>query len=210
MAAVATKKDKRFWDRLAEKYARTPIADEDAYRLKLDMTREYFTPESRVFEFGCGTGSTALLHAPFVADIDAIDLSTEMIAIADRKAREAGVTNVHFAQGDIATVPMKEGAYDVVLGLSILHLVRNRRDVLRRVHAFLKPGGTFVSSTACLSEMGFWRFVLPLMQAIGKAPAVSVFSPDELVAELSDAGFEVVHQWQPKKNAAQFLVARKR
>lgn len=56
----------KFWDRMANKYARQPIADEAAYQHKLDVTRQHFTPQSKVLEFGCGTGSTALLHAPHV------------------------------------------------------------------------------------------------------------------------------------------------
>jgi hypothetical protein len=49
----------RFWDRMAGRYSRQPIADEAAYREKLSSTRHYFEPGCRVPEFGCGTGSTA-------------------------------------------------------------------------------------------------------------------------------------------------------
>lgn len=207
---TATTGDKRFWDKVADKYSRDKIADEDAYRQKLDITREYFTPESRVFEFGCGTGSTALLHAPYVAHIDATDLSSEMIAISNQKAADAGITNVTFTQGDIASFSDRTASYDVILGLSVLHLLRDRRGALDAVHSMLRPGGVFVSSTACLSDMGIWKFLLPVMKAIGKAPHVDVFSQDELIASQVNAGFELVHQWRPKKNAAVFLVARKR
>lgn len=206
---TATHRDKRFWDQIAEKYSREQIADEAAYNSKLDMTREYFTPSSRVFEFGCGTGSTALVHAPFVEQIDAVDLSSEMIAIARRKATAAGIENVAFAQGDIADIHGKDGAYDVVLGLSVLHLLRDRHAVLTRIGDMLKPGGVFVSSTTCLKELGFWRFALPVMQMVGKAPHVAVFSSQELVEDQTRAGLQVIHQWQPKKKAAVFLVARK-
>ena len=60
---TATTKDTRFWNRIAGKYARQPISDEETYEKKLAITRKYLTPESEVFEFGCGTGSTAILHA---------------------------------------------------------------------------------------------------------------------------------------------------
>lgn len=45
---------------MAKRYARQPIADEAAYRRKLEVTRTYFRPDMHVLEFGCGTGSTAL------------------------------------------------------------------------------------------------------------------------------------------------------
>lgn len=210
MSITATKSDARFWDKIADKYSRDPIADEEAYEHKLDLTRAYFTPQSRVFEFGCGTGSTALLHAPHVARIDAIDLSTEMIAIAERKAAEAGIRNINFAQGDIGAIVDHEAAYDVVLGLSVLHLLRDHRAVLSKIQDLLNPGGVFISSTACLAEMGLWRLALPAMRLIGKAPQhVEVFSQEQLVSDQAAAGLEVIHQWRPKKNAAVFLVAQK-
>lgn len=55
-----------FWDRIADRCARKPVADEAAYQRKLEVTRGYLRPDMEVFEFGCGTGTTALHHAPFV------------------------------------------------------------------------------------------------------------------------------------------------
>ena len=46
----------RFWDRMADRYVRSPIADEDAYRTKLAVTQGYFRPDMEVLEFGSGSG----------------------------------------------------------------------------------------------------------------------------------------------------------
>ena len=51
----------RFWDRIAERYSKSPVADEAAYQKKLQVTREYFRPDMEVLEIGCGTGSTAIV-----------------------------------------------------------------------------------------------------------------------------------------------------
>ncbi len=56
----------RFWNWTAERYSRQAIADEASYKKKLAITQEYLTPNIRVVEFGCGTGSTAIVHAPAV------------------------------------------------------------------------------------------------------------------------------------------------
>jgi ubiquinone/menaquinone biosynthesis C-methylase UbiE len=56
----------RFWDLFAERYAKTPVANEVMYQKKLEATQRYFKSDMHVLEFGCGTGSTALVHAPFV------------------------------------------------------------------------------------------------------------------------------------------------
>jgi len=59
----------KFWDKIAERYSRQPVADEAAYQKKLQVTREYLKPDMEVLEFGCGTGSTAIAHAPYVKHI---------------------------------------------------------------------------------------------------------------------------------------------
>ena len=94
--------DAKFWDKIADKYFASPIGDMDAYEEKLRLTREQFRPDMQVMEFGCGTGGTALRHAPHVARIDACDISKAMIAIGKRQASEQGITNVAFRQADIA------------------------------------------------------------------------------------------------------------
>ena len=75
----------KFWDRVAERYSRQPIADEAAYQKKLEVTRQYFKPDMEVLELGCGTGSTAIKHAPFVRHIRAVDISSKMIEIAEER-----------------------------------------------------------------------------------------------------------------------------
>ena len=52
----------QFWDKVADKYSKQPIADEAAYQQKLAVTRNYFRPDMEVLEIGCGTGSNG--HPP--------------------------------------------------------------------------------------------------------------------------------------------------
>lgn len=200
----------KFWDRMADKYAAQPVADEVSYRRKLEVTQSYFTPESEVLEFGCGTGSTAIVHAPHVRHITAIDVSKHMIEIARVKADAEGVTNVSFQQADITDTSLPTAHYDVVLGLSILHLLKDPDAVIARVYEVLKPGGLFVSSTACLgANMKFIKYLAPLGQAVGLLPTLNVMTPDELTGKVTMAGFEIVHRWEPGKGKAVFLIGRK-
>jgi ubiquinone/menaquinone biosynthesis C-methylase UbiE len=89
-------RDTAFWNKLADKYSRQPISDEAAYEKKLEVTRKYFQPDMDVLEIGCGSGTTAIAHAPFVKHIRATDLSPRMIEIAQDKATAAGIDNVTF------------------------------------------------------------------------------------------------------------------
>lgn len=203
----------RFWDRHAESYAQAPIADEAAYRKKLAITREYFRPDMHVLEFGCGTGSTAIAHAPYVKHIRATDISGKMIEIARAKAQAAGVTNVTFEQADIDSLDAAAASFDAVMGHSILHLVPDRDAVIARVHRLLKPGGVFISNTACLGDtwLRHMRLVAPLGRLVGLLPLVRVFSTGQLKHSLARAGFVIAHDWQLRRGPAAiaFIVARK-
>ncbi len=201
----------RFWDKIADKYSKTPIADEAAYQKKLVISRQFFTPDMTLFEFACGTGGTALLHAPYVSHIDAIDVSANMIAIANKKQQEAGINNVHFSVADIYDYQAEANSYDAVLGLSILHLLDNRMDVLKKVHSLLKPGGIFISNTACLQDsMWYLKLIVPFGRWLGFIPPHLVFfTSTELKKNLVDSGFSLEKEWVAKKGRATFLVARK-
>ena len=200
----------RFWDRSAKRYSKKPVTDEASYQKKLQLTQSYFRPEMEVLEFGCGTGSTAISHSPFVRHIRAIDISSKMIEIAEEKAALANVENVTFEQLTIEMIKVPDQSLDVVLGLSILHLLEDKEEAISKVHRMLKPGGVFVTSTTCLGDsMNFFKLIAPVGKLIGLMPLLRVFTTGELLASLTDAGFEIDHQWQPGKGTAVFIVAKK-
>lgn len=199
-----------FWDWIAERYAAQPIADEAAYQVKLAETRRRLRPEMELLEFGCGTGSTALVHAPHVAHIRAVDFSQKMIDIATAKAAAAGITNVSFERGTIESLDLAPESLDMVLGLSILHLLRDKELVIARVFAALKPGGSFVTSTTCVAEATplFGRLT-PLTNRLGFLPYLDVMDANQLVQAITGAGFHIEHRWQPNRKSALFLIATK-
>lgn len=200
----------KFWDKVAAKYAARPVADEAAYQHKLAMTRELLRPDMEVLEIGCGTGSTAITHAPHVAHIRAVDISEKMIAIAKAKAAEAGVTNITFEVSEIDTLSVPNGSVDVVLALSVLHLVEDKQALMGRLRQMLKPGGLFISSTTCLGEtMAWFKYIVPIGRLLGQMPFVEVFTTGHLQEAVRSAGFDIEQSWQPAKGKALFLIARK-
>ena len=74
----------------------------------------------------------------------------------------------------------------------------------------LRPGGVFVTSTVCLGDwLRFFRFIAPVGHFLGLIPLVKVFKAEELIESIKQAGFEIDYQWQPAKNKALFVVAKK-
>ncbi|MDC0672244.1 class I SAM-dependent methyltransferase [Nannocystis radixulma] len=179
-----------FWNRNAEKYARTPVANPDAFERKIAITRSRMRPEHIVLDIGCGTGSLALRLVPAAAHVHGLDISCEMIRIAREKAR--AVDNVTFHEGpfDDSFSALAPGSLDGVCAYSLLHLVADRPAALARIFGLLRPGGFFVSSTACLGESWVpYRPLLGIMRALGKAPMVGFFTKERLRMELRAAGF---------------------
>lgn len=198
-----------FWDKWANRYSKQPIKDPKAYQHKLEQTQAYFKPQMNVLEFGCGTGSTAIVHSPFVHHIKAIDISDNMISIAKQKAKAASINNIDFEVATLDSLTPQVEAFDVIMGLSILHLMEDWQLVLKKVHSLLKPGGIFVSSTACLKHMTLLRLLAPIGQFAGLIPTLSYFSGEELKSSMVATGFEIDYYWQPKQNAGVFIIAKK-
>lgn len=207
---LSREKDRRFWDRIAPKYARDPVRDQAAYEHKLALTQAHLRPGMRLLEIGCGTGSTALAHAPHVASIDAVDVSDAMLDIARGKAEAAGIGNVTFRQGDVDTLQAQAEGYDALLALSVLHLLPDRRGALSRMVAWLKPGGLLVTNTPCLGDsMAFIKPILPLGRWLGRFPHVEVFRQATLAGEIAAAGLVPVERWRPRPSSPDFAIHRK-
>ncbi|MFT7562260.1 MAG: ubiquinone/menaquinone biosynthesis C-methylase UbiE [Flavobacteriales bacterium] len=202
--------DSKFWDRLANFYSKRPVSNHDAYQHKLDVSCEYLDSESELFEFGCGTGSTAIYLAPHVKHIHAIDFSANMLKIARTKAEAEGLNNINFEQAAINDIQIKNSSLDAVLAHSILHLLINRDEAIKKIFALLKPGGIFISSTTCMgTRFNPLRFVLGIGSAFGLLPHVMFFSVEELQVALTEAGFSIDYSWQAEGSNAVFFVAKK-
>lgn len=207
---IGEKGARGFWDKMADGYARRPIADEEAYQHKLRLTQAFLMPNMDVLELGCGTGGTALEHAPFVRHIRATDISDEMLRHARERAQSAGVENVTFEQADLEGLSIAPESYDVVLAMNLLHLTEDPLAEMKRIHQWLKPGGIFVQSTGLVGHMNpLLRLALPVARMLGKAPFVNSFTEDQLEAWIDAAGFHVLQTYWPDAGAAKLVIARK-
>ena len=203
-----------FWDKAAEKYAKSPIQDMAAYNYTLERTRSYLSPTDKILELGCGTGSTALLLAPDVGQIVASDISANMIKIASRKAQDENASNVRFVTADIFDDALGEGPYDAVLALNLLHLIEDAASALTRVHGLLKPGGVFISKTVCKPgedapfKFRLLRFVVPVMQLFGKAPFVRFMEVKDFENLIRSHCFEIIESGDHPA-PSRYIVAKK-
>lgn len=207
-----TPADAKFWNDIADKYAAQPVGNMPAFERKKAVTREHLRPDSTVLEIGCGTGSLALDMARFAGHVHAMDISPEMLRIASRKQAAQGVANVTFHQGTLdGSHPYQRESFDSVWAYSILHLVPDRRSVLAALFDLLKPGGSFISSNACLGDTRMpYGPMISVMRWLGKAPVVHIYSRETLFREMRETGFvDVVERDVGAEKLVAFVVAKK-
>ena len=204
---------KTFWDKMAPKYAESQMRSVDDYENTLARTLSHLTPEMRVLEMGCGTGTTALRLAPHVKAFVGTDQSSEMIRIARDKAADEH-SNLEFRVLGAAESAQLEEGFDVVMGFNLFHLVPDADAVLADIFKILKPGGLMISKTPCLMDKAFgWkRFLvagmLPILKRIGKAPDVGLWRIADVDRRIADAGFETLEAGNFPA-ISRYVVARK-
>ena len=98
----------------------------------------------RVLDLGSGGGIDVLLSAKRVGPSGrafGVDMTDEMLALAQRNAAEAGATNVEFLKGHIEALPLPAESVDVVISNCVVNLAADKPSVFREIARVLRPGG---------------------------------------------------------------------
>ena len=98
----------------------------------------------RVLDLGSGGGIDVLLSARRVGPTGrafGLDMTDEMLALAQKNASEAGAENVEFLKGMIEAIPLPASSVDVVISNCVINLAADKKAVFREIQRVLKPGG---------------------------------------------------------------------
>jgi arsenite methyltransferase len=144
-----------------------------------------------VLDLGSGGGIDVLLSARRVGPTGkayGLDMTDEMLALANENKRKAGVANVEFLKGEIEHIPLPANSIDVIISNCVINLSADKDQVLREALRVLKPGGRFaVSDVVTRGEMlpEIRQSVLLWVGCIAGA-----LEENDYRAKLASAGFE--------------------
>lgn len=147
-------------------------------------------PGERVLDLGSGGGIDVLLSARRVGPTGkayGLDMTDEMLALAERNAAAAGVTNVQFLRGEIERIPLPANSVDVIISNCVINLSGDERAVIREAFRVLAPGGRFA-----VTDVVSRGAVPPEVQrnmALWVGCIAGALADDEFRALLAEAGF---------------------
>jgi ubiquinone/menaquinone biosynthesis C-methylase UbiE len=150
-------------------------------------------PGEVVLDLGSGGGIDVLLSARRVGPAGkayGLDMTDEMLALANENKHKAGVDNVEFLRGEIENIPLPDNSVDVIISNCVINLSADKDRVLREAFRVLKPGGRFavsdiVTRGAMLPEIR--ESVLLWVGCIAGA-----MEENEYLSLLASAGFEQI------------------
>src|SRR5712664_2764062 len=146
-----------------------------------------------VLDLGSGGGIDVLLSAKRVGPAGkayGLDMTDEMLALANENQREAGAQNVEFLKGEIENIPLPDNSVDVIISNCVINLSANKDRVLGEAFRVLKPGGRFaVSDVVTRGEMlpEIRKNVLLWVGCVAGA-----LEENEYRSKLTSAGFEQI------------------
>ena len=150
-------------------------------------------PGEVVLDLGSGGGIDVLLSAKRVGPTGkayGLDMTDEMLALANENKRKAGVENVEFLKGEIEHIPLPDDCVDVIISNCVINLSADKDRVLREALRVLKPGGRFaVSDVVTRGEMPAEIRQSALLWVGCVAGALE---ENEYRSKLASAGFEKI------------------
>lgn len=131
----------------SDAFARCPAhADVKSVAVFTELGR--FSAHHRVLDSGCGPGIVSAALARQVGQVEGVDLTPAMIALAEQRAVAEGLTNVRFQVGDMSSLPFENASFDGAVSRYTVHHLDDPLTALSEMIRVTKPGGVVVALDA--------------------------------------------------------------
>ena len=143
-----------------------------------------------VLDLGSGGGIDVLLSAKRVGAsgfVYGLDMTDEMLALAEKNRQQAGVENVEFLKGHIEDIPLPDNSVDVIISNCVINLSADKDAVLREAYRVLRPGGRFAVSDIVLEGEPTKEFRANMDS--WTSCVAGALEKNDYISRLSSAGF---------------------
>ncbi len=157
-------------------------------------------PGNVVVDLGSGAGNDAFVARALVGEtgkVIGIDMTPEMIHLAEQNTKTHGFTNVEFLLGDIEAIPLPEHSADVVISNCVLNLVPDKHRAFSEIYRILRPGAHF-----CISDVVLQGKLPPALQKSAEMYAGCVagaLQQDDYLAIIREIGFREIELRKSKR-----------
>ncbi len=177
-----------FWDRYAGVYDLAEALNIGVYP-RLQRMTERLTPRgARVLDCAAGTGALSVSAAKKASEVLCTDYSEKMQAVAKRKAKVLGLTNIKFERCSIFETDAPDETYDVTIAGNVLHLLDDPERAVRELARVTKRGGRIL--VPCFMTAGREGVMLKLYRKLGYNGRK--FSPEGYCKMLAGLGLGTV------------------
>jgi SAM-dependent methyltransferase len=148
-------------------------------------------PGQIVLDLGSGGGIDVLLSARRVGPTGkayGLDMTDEMLALAEENKGKSGLTNVEFLKGEIENIPLPDQSVDVVISNCVINLSRDKDRVLKEAFRVLKPGGRFAVSDVVVR--GYVPAEIKKSVELWAGCVAGALSEEDYLEKLAKAGFD--------------------
>ena len=205
-------KSEKFWDKQAKDFTDHEEHTQVNENKDFITTLKYLNTDDMVLDYGCATGIVSNAIADKVKEIHAIDISSKMIEIAKIKASERNIENIHYAHATIYDERYHKESFNVILAFRILHMLENPQTVVRRINELLKPGGVFISVTACMGDKKALLSILVFLASKMKIVPqhINMFKLPELQEIITGEGFQIIEYERMDDSVPHYCIVAKK
>ena len=135
-------------------------------------------PGMKVLDLGCGDGTTALPEARLGADVLGVDIARNLVEAGNKRARTAGLANLHFQEGDACNLqPLADKSFDLVVSVFGAMFAPKPFEVAKEMVRVTKPGGRIVMGNWIPNDPTLVAQILKISSTYSPPPPEGFVSP---------------------------------
>jgi ubiquinone/menaquinone biosynthesis C-methylase UbiE len=185
-------KERRFWDRFANYY--DSFIDKvfnKTYKTILENIESDLNISHSVLEIGTGTGIIPFSIYSKVSSIVAIDISPEMVRIANQKLERLKIKNIDFQIQDSYNLAFPDKSFDIVIASNLLHLLCEPEKPISEIKRVMKDNGFFIAPTLCVGENTKSKIIATIIASLSGIKVVNKWSYKDYKSMLTNNGFVI-------------------